>query len=78
MTFRAEFQCEDTLTAKFGEVIQQYVIPDPYDGEYVVIPKTVGQVLETKFKSMERDVTVKEIPYAETTNETGITVVIAS
>lgn len=42
-----------------------------YEGEYVVIPKTVQQVLETNEKSMEKDLTVKAIPYSETANASG-------
>lgn len=50
-----------------------------YDGEYEVTPKAhLEQILETKNKSMVRDVTVHEIPYSEVTNpEGGKTVNIA-
>lgn len=48
-----------------------------YEGEYVVIPKSYDQNLETKGLRMKDDVTVTEIPYYETTNESGgYTVVI--
>lgn len=49
-----------------------------YPGPYEVTPKTIDQVLKTKEKAMRDDVTVFEIPYAETTNDHGTTVVIAS
>lgn len=49
-----------------------------YPGPYEVIPETFDQTLATKDKAMLDDVTVFEIPYAETTNEHGTTVVIAS
>ena len=44
---------------------------DPYTGEYVVIPKFTEQVLATKNKTMQDDVTVKEIPTAEVSNPAG-------
>lgn len=49
-----------------------------YPGPYEVIPKTIDQKLATKDHAMRDDVTVYEIPYAETTNDHGTTVVIAS
>lgn len=50
-----------------------------YKGEYEVTPKAWEmQKLKTKEKIMEKDVTVFEIPYDETTNAYGTTVVIAS
>lgn len=55
------------------------VIPDTYDGSYEVIPTTDEQILYTKSKYMEDDVTVKSIPYFETSNQAGgDTVYIAS
>lgn len=51
---------------------------DKYQGEYEVTPKTIAQYLFTQDKVMSKDVTVYEIPYAETTNEYGTTVTIAS
>lgn len=49
-----------------------------YAGPYAVTPETRKQVLDTNLKTMSDDVTVYEIPYAETTNKHGTTVVIAS
>lgn len=49
-----------------------------YHGEYVVIPKTYAQYLDTDNKIMEDDVTVTEIPYAEVGNIYGVTVTIAN
>lgn len=49
-----------------------------YMGEYDVIPKTIIQYLYTKDKTMSRNVTIYEIPYAETSNQYGTTVTIAS
>lgn len=52
---------------------------DPYTGTYTVIPSTSQQILDTQFKVLSDDVTVTEIPYVETVNESdGITVSIAS
>ena len=47
-------------------------------GPYMVIPKRTEQTLDTDQKLMRADVTVKEIPYAETANDNGTTVIIAS
>lgn len=60
-----------------GTVTSQ-IIPDTYEGEYVVIPKTTPQVLPTKRKNMREDVTVTEVPYEETANPYGTTVSIVS
>lgn len=51
---------------------------DIYMGTYEVIPKTIMQYLYTRDKTMKKNVTVYEIPYAETSNEYGTTVTIAS
>ena len=51
---------------------------ETYEGEYVITPHTYEQVFETKNKTMKDDLTVLEIPYDETTNPYGTTVVIAS
>lgn len=49
--------------------------PD-YQGDYVVVPKVLEQVLPTKNKAMRDNLNVKEIPYHEVSNEMGTTVVI--
>ena len=51
---------------------------DYYEGPYVVVPQVIEQTLETAEKIMQDDVTVTEIPYAETSNPHGTTVTIAS
>lgn len=49
----------------------------PYTGEYEVIPKArIDQVLDTTDKLLTDDVVVREIPYEETHNESGITICI--
>lgn len=51
---------------------------EKYYGEYEITPKVIAQYLYTKDKTMSKDVTVYEIPYAETQNDYGTTVSIAS
>lgn len=48
-----------------------------YEGTYVVIPQTSEQTLETRDKRMQDNVTVREVPYFEVSNEKGLTVYIA-
>lgn len=47
-----------------------------YQGAYTVTPKDEAQTLPTKNTAMADDVTVKEIPYYEVSNQTGSTVYI--
>lgn len=47
-----------------------------YEGEYEVTPAVDSQVMETKNRLMEEDVTILAIPYFETSNPTGKTVYI--
>lgn len=42
-----------------------------YSGEYEVTPEVEQQVLNTAQKFLEADVTIKEIPYSETSNTAG-------
>ena len=42
-----------------------------YDGDYVVVPRKVEQVLETKNKSMRENVTINPINYLEVSNPQG-------
>ena len=50
-----------------------------YEGDYEVTPTAIGEVLQTKLKTMLDDVTVQPIPYQETTNASGgYTISIAS
>jgi hypothetical protein len=51
---------------------------DTYSGEIVVIPKTVDQILETGNKVSRNDILVEKIPTFETSNEYGVTFIIAS
>lgn len=74
------FGFRDTQTVNFSPTAQiQIINTDPYTGEYVVIPKAHEEtILETKDKIMQDDVTVRKVPYYETSNQTGTTVYIAS
>lgn len=76
---------EDTLRGKLsGEtglngnicVTKEY---DAYTGEYDVTPRAFGpQILETANKVMKENVTIAEVPYWETSNESnGTTAYIA-
>ena len=48
-----------------------------YDGSYIVTPKVTPQVLSTAEKKMADDLTVKEIPYYEVSNQAnGKTIII--
>ena len=49
---------------------------DPYTGDYIVIPKVVDQTMSTANKKMIKDVTIKEIPKHEVSNDYGTTLVI--
>lgn len=52
---------------------------EPYVGEYTITPSIHSQTLPTAQKYMTSDVTVKEIPYFETSNDyNGETVYIGS
>lgn len=64
------------LDFEIGEFIQ--IDREHYTGEYIVIPKVYDQFLYTNGLVMDDDVTVTEIPYAETINPYGTTVSIAS
>ena len=47
-----------------------------YEGDYTIVPKVESQLMRTKNKKMEDNVTVLAIPYFETSNLTGKTVYI--
>lgn len=64
----------------FSEVIVEAggeIIPDYDGGAYDITPKPYeSQTFETKGKRMMDDVTVRAIPYYETSNVSGITIYI--
>lgn len=55
-----------TLNTKFEGNVYEI-----YDGDYIVAPKIIAQELECKDKVMKDNVTVNEIYYNETENESG-------
>lgn len=69
-------QTNCSFHADFGEVVFVRT-DDVYDGSYNVIPRVYEQVLETKDKLMNDDVTVEIIPLTKTLNHSnGYTVTI--
>lgn len=48
-----------------------FSIQDQYDGPYEIVPKTEPQILSTREKTMMDDVTVREVPYFEVSNQFG-------
>lgn len=77
-TFHATFEDEND----FGLVFDEEIIEidrhfDPYRGDYEITPNYMDQILATKHKVMEDDVTVFQIPVNVTANpQGGNTVVI--
>ncbi len=69
------FEAEEYLDISFGE-IQTVQNDDLYDGAYAVTPLSTEQTLETTGKTMREDLTIRAIPFFETSNETGTTVYI--
>lgn len=59
-----------TLGVSVAESIRGGSYPD-YTGAYEITPTTEEQTLETRRRVMADNVTVHEIPYYETTNESG-------
>lgn len=54
------------------------IIPNAYEGDYILTPKIEEQKFPTAEKYMLDDVTVKAIPYYETDNQLGTTVYIGN
>ncbi len=53
-------------------IVVNHIEGERYDGEYVVTPLAKNEVvLETSGKIMLDDVTVRKVPYFETSNESG-------
>ena len=68
-------EVEEHLEVCFGE-IQTVQNDNFYDGAYAVTPASSEQTLETTGKTMREDVTIRPIPFFETSNESGTTVYI--
>ena len=72
-------ETDERVGANFGEVqtVTEYVGGELYQGEYEITPKVEAQTLLTAKKVLERNVTIKKIPYAEVQNNAnGKTVTI--
>lgn len=59
-----------------GNIIVPIEHYEEYKGEYSVTPKVSSQTLHTQNLVMKNNLTILEIPYFETSNETGNTVYI--
>lgn len=68
------------VTVAFDPPVRtEYTGGEPYEGEYVVIPKAEeAQILLTRNKVLADNVTVTRVPYFVTSNLYGDTVYIAS
>ena len=55
----------------FGEIQEVIVNVEMYKGQYEVTPKLEEQVLNTKNKTLNKDMTIKSIPIHETRNDSG-------
>lgn len=55
----------------FAATSMAYSDLEVYDGDYEVTPTNNEQILHTKHKKMEDDVTVHKTPYSEVSNEYG-------
>lgn len=73
---QGKLQATSVLVGEVG--FPKCYFPDTYEGEYEVTPKVYAQMLDTDDKYMREDVTVKAIPYFETSNEKGTTVYIGN
>lgn len=73
-TFDPEFvETSETFSADFGTIqtVTEFVGGDPYAGDYTVTPKVDAQTMPTKNKVMLDDVTIREIPIYEVSNNSG-------
>ena len=51
-------------------------VENRYEGTYTVTPNKDEQVIDTDYRLLTQDLTIKGIPYYEVSNESGITVII--
>lgn len=59
-------------TAQLTGTVMSGVVRVPmYDGAYIIVPSTVGQVLDTSGKRLMYDLEVQAIATQRTTNEAG-------
>lgn len=77
-TSKLKIQVEQALDLRTGMKVAPSREYDHYEGPYEVTPAIHEQELATKTKLMDYDVIVFEIPYVETSNVFGTTVIIAT
>lgn len=70
MTFNISVIDDSEIMFEIEEGIGTGTLP-PYEGEYVVTPRKVDQILETNDKRMTDDVTIEAISYIEVGNLGG-------
>lgn len=70
MTFNISVIDDSEIMFEVEEGIGTGTLP-PYEGEYIVTPRKVDQILETNDKRMTDDVTIEAISYIEVGNLSG-------
>ena len=71
---QGNLKAEGVLVGEVG--FPKCFYPETYEGDYEVTPRLhITQTLDTDGKYMEDDVIVLEVPYYETSNESGGTTV---
>lgn len=85
-TLRGTISAESTLSGKLsasgglsGKLSMATAASyEVYEGDYKVVPQAFNtQTLETANKLLKENIVVAEVPFFETSNETGLTVYIA-
>ena len=72
ITYEAEYQVSATVGYSTDETV-------PYTGEYTFVPTAEGFDIPTKKRTLYEDISITEIPYSSTDNESGgLTVSIVS
>ena len=88
MKLNVNFGAEKKINIKLREIDQsfkpncgeihkviEYVGGEVYEGEYIVTPKVTGQTMPTKDRVLVEDMTIKPIPFFNTSNNSGGTTV---
>ena len=71
---KADFALQKSIFQTDFESASKIVIVDDtehYNGDYEIIPKSTDQIMQTRSKIMDYDVTIRKVPYFETGNEQG-------
>lgn len=75
MKFDTEFNTDaKRFDTEFRSLVKVIVGADElehYEGDYEITPSVESQEMLTKNKMMDKDVTIKAIPYAEVSNTSG-------